>query len=185
MKTYVRYTILCFFTLSPLISRAETGTITHYFGGMFNASPKTIEVTNTNHTATSTEDGIVYTCSSGAEFFMGPKSAGELALYLESSDAQVVISQIQNLDSISITFTPTWERRDEEMFYVAISENGVSGWTNLSTNYYNNTIRTVKLPRAGDYFVRIKRKSTDVYIRKINYIYIDLSGCPNCFLYKP
>ena len=183
MKTHIRYVLICLFSLSPIISGAETRTITHDFGSMFKKSPQTIEVTNTNQTGTSTEDGIVYTCSNGAEFMLGTKTS-ELAIYLESTDAQVVTSQIQNLDSIRITFTPAWAEA-KEMYYVSISENGVSGWIDLPTKYVNKTTRYAKLPSAGDYHVRIKKKSTNVYILKIEYFYIDLSGCPGCFIYKP
>ena len=69
--------------------------------------------------------------------------------------------------------------------YVAISSDSLS-WSNVSVSHESNGIKTVKLPTKGDYYVRIKRKSSDnVYVWKIEYFYIDSSGCPNCRVYVP
>lgn len=183
MKSHLRYVLVCLFTLSSAFCRVESKKVPQNFNDMFYAVPQTLEVKNSNETGTT--DFVTYTCSGGADFNLDTyKTNGEIAIFLETSDAQVVTTQIQNLDSISITFTPTWSDKDHEMFYVAISDDGIS-WKNLSTKYFNNTTRTVKFPQAGSYYVRIKRKSTNVYLRKIDYIYLDLSDCPNCFIYKP
>jgi hypothetical protein len=187
MKTHIRYILICLFSLSPIISGAETRTIRHDFDAMFKASPKKLEVENTNQTGTSTQDGIVYTCSGGAEFSLDySKTGSKLAIFLESSGEKVETSLIQNLDSLRINYyyyplTPN-PYRD---ITVSISTDG-SVWKDVTVEHKSNGLKTVKMPRAGDYYVRIAYKSSyKVYVFQIDYIYIDLSGCPNCFLYKP
>lgn len=125
---------------------------------------------------------MTYTCSSGGEFLSDiSKTASNLSIFLEKSNAQVVTSPILNLDSIRIHYYPS---ANKDM-YVAISSDSLS-WSNVSVSHESNGIKTVKLPTKGDYYVRIKRKSSDnVYVWKIEYFYIDSSGCPNCRVYVP
>ncbi|MBO7456293.1 MAG: hypothetical protein J6T71_00535, partial [Paludibacteraceae bacterium] len=61
MKTYVRYTIICLFTLSSALCGAESRTVSQDFDDMFRANPRTLQVTNSNHTGTT--DFVTYTCS--------------------------------------------------------------------------------------------------------------------------
>ena len=180
MKTHIRYILICLFSLSPIISGAETRTITHDFNAMFKASPKKLEVDNTNQIGTSTQDGIVYTCSGGAEFFANTTTENKIAIFLEKSGEKVETSKIQNLDSLRIVYSPYAKRA----MTVSISTDG-SEWHDIATRQVFSSLTTVKMPRAGDYYVRIAYSSDKVYIKQIEYFYIDLSGCPGCFIYKP
>ncbi len=183
MKTHIQYILICLFSLSPIISGAETGTIPHDFDAMFNASPKKLEVENTNQTGIT--DLVTYTCSGGAEFSTDiTKSGGKIAIFIENSGEKVEISQIANLDSLRINYAPAKYPKTTLDVTVSISTDG-DVWKPIPTKHVNNGLRTVKMPRAGDYYVRIAYSSDKVYIKQIDYIYIDLSGCPNCFLYKP
>lgn len=164
--------------LSSALCGADTRVITHNFQGLFSASPKELVVTNENHTGTIGD--FVYTCSNGAEFKKESPTASQLAVYLDKSNAQVTTTQITNLDSLHFQFAPT----SYLDFYVDISTDGIS-WTNVPVLQKLAGVNAVKLPSAGDYYVRIRRAATDVYIKQIKYIYIDLSDCPNCFIYKP
>ena len=158
MKVVVRNILVCFLILSPAPCRAVIPTYSHDFNAMWDAG--TLEVVN--HTGTSTADDIVYTCSSGAQFnFIDT----ELSLFLIASGAQVVISQIQNLDSISITFTPSYSISYPDVFIFEILEDGDSEWKRVTTKYQTTTLRTLKLPKVADYSLRITKKSTGVYIK--------------------
>ena len=181
MSPHIRYILICLFSLSPIISGAETRTIPHDFDAMFNASPKKLEIESPFQIGTSTEDGIVYTCSGEAQFLTDyTKTDNKIAIFLEKSGDKVETSLIQNLDSLRIVYSPYAKRA----MTVSISTDG-SEWHNIATRQVSSSLTTVKMPRAGDYYVRIAYSSDKVYIKQIDYIYVDLSGCPNCFLYKP
>ena len=180
MSPHIRYILICLFSLSPIISGAETRTIRHDFDAMFNASPKKLEIESLFQIGTSTQDGIVYTCSGGAEFSANATTEYKTAIFLENSGEKVETSKIQNLDSLRIVYSPSAKRA----MTVSISTDG-SEWHNIATRQVSSSLTTVKMPRAGDYYVRIAYSSDKVYIKQIDYIYVDLSGCPNCFLYKP
>lgn len=178
MKTHIRYILICLFSLNPIISGAETRTITHDFDAMFKASPKKLEVENTNQTGIT--DLVTYTCSGGAEFSANATTENKIAIFLEKSGEKVETSKIQNLDSLRIVYSPYAKRA----MTVSISTDG-SEWHNIATRQVLSSLTTVKMPRAGDYYVRIAYSSDKVYIKQIDYIYIDLSGCHGCFIYKP
>lgn len=185
MKTITRSILLCsialLLTLSPAPCRAVSP-VEHNFHEMYNTS-KTLKLNGT-YTIGTVEDDITYTCSSGAMFSLSDKTASELAIFLVASGAQVVVSQIQNLDSICITFTPTW-RDEADVFDLEILEEGANEWKKISTNYQTSTLRTLKLPKVSNYDLRITKKSTNVYIKEIDYYCLDpLSACPNCFFLK-
>lgn len=185
MKTHIRYILICLFSLSPIISGAETRTIRHDFDAMFWASPKKLEIESPFQIGTSTEDGIVYTCSGEAQFLTDSKKTdNKIAIFIENSGDKVEISQIANLDSLRINYAPAKSPKTTLDVTVSISTDG-DVWKPIPTKHVNNGLRTVKMPRAGDYYVRIAYSSDKVYIKQIDYIYVDLSGCPNCFLYKP
>ena len=178
MKTHIRYVLICLFSLSPIISGAETRTIPHDFDAMFNASPKKLKVENTNQTGIT--DLVTYTCSGGAEFSASETTEYKTAIFLENSGEKVETSKIQNLDSLRIVYSPYAKRA----MTVSISTDG-SEWHDIATRQVSSSLTTVKMPRAGDYYVRIAYSSDKVYIKQIDYIYVDLSGCPGCFIYKP
>ena len=180
MKLSIRYIMFCLFTLSSALCRAENVSVEHDFNAMYNAVPRQLSVTNSNHTGTT--DFCTYTCSGGAEFLSNiTKTGGLLAIFLETNSYHfVTTSKIQNIDSLRIEYRPDEAKK---RMTISISEDSIS-WTNMTVKDGVGGVKTIKMPRAGDYFVRFTRKD-DVYITKIKYIYVDLSGCPNCFLYKP
>lgn len=188
MKPIIRSILISFtvllFTLSPAPCRAVT-LVKHNFHTMYYAKPEAmLELTNSGKTGTSKkEDGIVYTCSGGALFSATyDKTNSEVAIFLENSSARfVTTTQIQNLDSIWIQYAPDANVK----MTVQISEDSVR-WTNVVLDESKNSIRKAKLSQPGDYYVRIAYKNTNVYIKEIDYTCLDpLSGCPNCFIYRP
>ena len=188
MKTVIRFLLVCLIALSPVLGRAENEYIEHEFNEMFKASPTEIDLKESNQIGEVAEDGITYTCSGGAKFFLNANTNSELAIFLVSvkpETPRVEISQIQNLDSISITFTPEWKNNINEVLNFEIYDAEKNEWKNLLTNYQTSTQRTLKLPKVGDYRLRISRKSTDIYIRSIKYFCRTTPDCPNCFVYTP
>ncbi len=145
---------------------------------MYNASPRTLEVEG----SVGTTDFVTYTCSDGARFFYYGSAPSELAIFLESSSAQVTTTRIQNLDHIIVTYLLGSGTNPPK---VAISTNGVDGWIDLTPVRISTTSKEYNVPSVGDYYVRIKRNGADRYIKILEYCCLDLSGCPNCFLYKP
>ena len=180
MKPIVQSLVVCLFALSPAFCRAVSPTYVHNFDEMYRSNPKIIEITNSNQTGTVEDDDITYTCSDGAQFFI---SGSKLAIFLVASGAQVVVSQIQNLDSMVIYYSTDSK---QHRLSVEISENGVDGWKSLEQSQVPGTIaKSVKLPSAGDYYVCLKKNVDNMYIMEIDYYCLDLSACPNCFIYRP
>ena len=179
MKTYLRYTLLCLFALSSALCGAKVTCWSQNLHKMYNASPKTLEVKG----SVGTTDSVTYTCSGGAKFSYYGGTPGELAIYLDATSAQVVTTLIKNLTQIIVTYLLDSGTNPPK---VAISTNGVDGWINLSPQPYTPTAKIYAMPSVGDYYVRIKRNgTTNTYIKVLEYCCLDLSGCPNCFLYKP
>ena len=131
-------------------------------------------------------DFVTYTCSSGAKFWYGTETGNEIAIFLvEESESQVVTTLIQNLDSMVIYYSSS---STQKRLSVAISPNGLDSWgDDLELKPIKGSeARSVKLPSAGDYCVRIMKNVDKAYIKVIEYYFLDpLSGCPNCFIYRP
>ena len=152
---------------------------------MFTAKPEALlDVTDDNHVGTSVEDSMVYTCSGGAKFFYyGGIPGGELAIYLDATSAQVITTPIQNLSQIVVTYLPA-----NDLYPPIVEVLSATGeeWNVLSPVKISTTSKAYNVPFVGDYYVRIKRNgSNNAYIKIVEYCRIDLSGCPNCFIYKP
>lgn len=184
MNPYIRYILICLFSLSPIISGAETRTITQNFHSLNSRGEITF---NSPSNTIGTTEYVTYTCSGEANFYYDDtKTKNKIAIFLEKSGDKVETSLIQNLDSLRINYyyyplTPN-PYRD---IAVSISTDG-SVWKDVTVEHKSNGLKTVKMPRAGDYYVRIAYKSSyKVYVFQIDYFYIDLSGCPGCFIYKP
>ena len=183
MKTLIRYFLICFITLSPALCRAGVTAERQNFDDMYNASPKKITINETEVPANTKgkTDFVNYTCSGGARFFKDSNTGYKLAIYLDKSGAQVTTTKIHNLDSLWIQYAPDAYKE----MTVAISTDSAE-WKNVVLDKSQNSIRKAKLTQPGDYYVRIAYKSShNVYIKRIEYYYIDLSGCPNCFIYRP
>lgn len=151
---------------------------------MFSASPEAkLKVTDSNQTGRSVDDGIVYTCSYGAKFFYYGGKPGELAIYLDADSAQVETTLIKNLTQIIVTYLPATDANPPK---VAISTTGEGGWINLTPTNFLSTAKIYNVPSVGDYYIRIRRNgTTNTYIKAVEYCRLDLSACPNCFIYRP
>ena len=188
MKTITRSILLCstalLLTLSPAPCRAEVKCKTHNFHELFNAKPDPrLVVTNTNQTGEVEEDEIVYACSGNAKFFYYGGTPGELAIYLDADSAQVVTTLIKNLTQIIVTYLPATDANPPK---VAISTTGEGGWINLTPTNFLSTAKIYNVQSVGDYYIRIKRNgTTNTYIKAVEYCRLDLSACPNCFIYRP
>ena len=179
MKKSVFYITLCLFTLSSAYCRAERRKVKQNFEDMYRSVPAKLTLEDSQKTGVT--DSVTYTCTSGARFSANyEKTGSKLAIFLESAGAQVTTTVIENLDSLCIYYAPNAKK---EMI-VSIKE-GEGEWTEVPVVQRQNGLSTVQMPRAGDYSVRIARGDNNVYIKEIDYFYIDLSECPNCFLYKP
>ena len=168
--------------LSSAICRAETKSFTHYFHDMASHSGISFNPTNTVGSA----DEVTYTCSGGAKFWYDSKlTGGEVAIFLDASGEQVTTTKIQNLDSMRIEYTPSDKY---STMIVSISKDS-SVWNDVTLRDVINGVKEIKMPAVDDYYVRFTRQSIgtsyNIYILTIKYLYIDLSDCPNCFIYKP
>lgn len=181
MKKSVFYITLCLFTLSSAYCRAERRTVEQNFQAL---TGNGIEYKSSNTIGET--DFVTYTCSGGAKFNADAvKTDSKIAIFLESAGSQVTTTKIENLDSLRIKYYYSSMPDPYRDITVSISTDG-SEWNEIPVVHQTNGLKTVKMPRAGDYYVRIAFKSSyKVYIFQIDYIYIDLSECPNCFLYKP
>lgn len=185
MKPIIRSILISFtvllFTLSPAPCRAESP-VTHNFHTLATTSGMTL---NPPSNTIGVTDFVTYTCSSGAKFWNDKvKTDYKIAIFLEESESQVVTTLIQNLDSMVIYYSSS---STQKRLSVAISPNGLDSWVDLEVNQIKGSeAKSVKLPSAGDYCVCIKRNSDNMYIKQIDYYCVDpLSGCPNCFIYRP
>ena len=146
---------------------------------------KTLNVTNSNKTGTSTEDGIVYTCTgSKAEIFLdlfNPDGRKKIAINLEEYGNYVTTTAVSNLQRLEISCN---SQKENTNIKVLISTDGIN-WRDPDNIDYSSVITATFA--AGDYYVKILNNASinKVSILKIDYIYIDLSGCPGCFIYKP
>ena len=176
MNYSVRYIIFCLFTLSAVFCRAES--VKHNFQKLYTDKDITVTASNT----IGTTSFCTYTCTNGAEFSAdNTKTSGAICIFLDETNAQVETTLISGLDSLVIQYYPATEYKE---MVVSIKEEG-GEWTSATVVQKTKGTSVVKLPTAGDYYLRIKRKNAHFYIRELEYHYIDLSGCPNCFLYHP
>lgn len=182
MKTHIRYILICLFSLSPIISGAETRTITHDFDKMY-YEDKTLNVTNFNKTGTT--DLVTYTCTgSKAEIFLdlfNPDGRKKIAINLEEYGNYVTTTAVTNLQRVEISCN---SQKEKSFIKVLISTDGIN-WRDPDNIDYSSMITATFA--AGDYYVKILNNASrnKVSILEIDYIYIDLSGCPGCFIYKP
>ena len=174
MKKSVFYITLCLFTLSSAYCRAERRTVEQNFKTLTDSSKIVYKTSNT----IGETDFVTYTCSGGAKFKLDGSSHTQL--FVNGEEQMVTTSTIANLDSLCIYYAP-----DAKKEMTVSIRSGEGKWTEVPVVQRQKGFSTVQMPQAGDYSVRIARGSNDVYIKEIHYIYIDLSECPNCFLYKP
>lgn len=140
--------------------------VTENFHTLWNEGMGSLVLTDSKNATT---DFTTYTCSGStkAKFFRdSSKTSNNLCAFLEESGAQVMTSEIESLDSLVIKYYPATDLE----FYVDISPTGVDGtWTRQTVQQLPNAKCAVKLSTQGNFFVRIVRRNTNVYIREIEY----------------
>ena len=183
MKTYIRYTLLCLFALSSALCGAGVTAERQNFQSL--STSKKIKFNSPTNTI-GTTDFVTYKCSGGAaKFTQYNRSPNPICIFLNNSGALVTTSRVENLDSLCIEYYDATVYPNVKVdFKVEISTDSID-FTLLTVVSNTIGLATVKMPQAGDYYVRISMLSKNFYIPAIEYYCLDLSGCPNCFLYKP
>ena len=153
--------------LGTLCYGVERITVTENFHTLWNNGNGSLELKNNYKTGTT--NFTTYTFSEGKydKFNLYAISGGYcLCAFLEGSGAQVMTKEIESLDSLVIKYYPATDLE----FYVDISPTGETGtWTQQTVQQLPNGQCAVKLSTQGNCFVRIVRKSANVYIREIEY----------------
>lgn len=190
MKTITRSILLCstalLLTLSPAPCRAVS-LVEHNFDEMWRSTPQRLAVTNFNQTGTVEEDDITYTytCSGKKAIFsldfFNAEGKQKIAINLEDKGNYVTTSIINNLQQVEINCTSQKAKSNVKVY---ISTDGLI-WDEPDNIEYGSLI-TATFP-AGDYHVIILNDASAnrVSIYQIDYYCLDLSACPNCFIYRP
>lgn len=167
MRPWRIFAFLLTVFLGTLCYGVERITVTENFHTLWDNGKGSLVLTNNNKTGTTAF--TTYTCSGStkAKFFIDSnKTSNNLCAFLEESGAQVMTSEIESLDSLVIKYYPATDLE----FYVDISPTGETGtWTQQTVQQLPNGQCAVKLSTQGNCFVRIVRKSANVYIREIEY----------------
>ena len=165
--------LLTTIALSIGIAYAEGVVTSQNFHEMNNAGTMTV---NTS-TKTAVTDFVTYTYSGGkySRFnYDGTITGGKICLQLYGNGANVITTSIQNLDSLAIHYYYPGDD-DHQRLRVYTSEDG-SSWTEQATVLKINGLRTVKLPAAGDYMLKIERWD-DIWLEQIDYVTAPPCNC--------
>jgi len=154
---------------------------------MYRSTPRILEITNSNQTGTVEEDDITYTytCSGKKAIFnldfFNAEGKQKIAINLENEGNYVTTSIINNLQQVEINCTSQKAKSNVKVY---ISTDGLI-WNEPDNIEYGSLI-TATFP-AGDYRVIILNDAgaNRVSIYQIDYYCLDLSACPNCFIYRP
>lgn len=157
--------LICLLMLCTTIYGVEIVTTTHNFHAM--SSDKTqIEFSNSNTTAKTPL--LTYT-TDNAKF--GPYeefSPSPICILMNTTGAIVRTSQIDNLRQLVIHYYYEGkEPYDADEITISISVDG-QVWNTPDEIIYNKGLINVVLP-AGDYFLKIARKTKKFYIHQIEY----------------
>lgn len=155
---------------------AENIRVVENFHTLYNNGAGSLELSDKNKTGTT--EFTTYTCSGGnAQFFLyGTVPNRYLCIYIEGSGAQVVTSEIAGLDSLVISYFPSQDYHKD--FYVSTSPTGEAPWTLQTVQRISKGRSAVKLPTQGNYYVKIWRKGTDLYLREIEYYMVRCACFP-------
>lgn len=155
--------LICLLMLCTTIYGVEIVTTTHNFSAM--SSDKTqIEFLSDNLIAKTPL--LTYTCAKGARFHADPNVAfGKISIFMNTTDATVTTSQIDNLKEIDIYHYPQGDLSSK--IVVSISTDG-ENWEKLQLKNQVSVYVRATMPATGDYYVRIER-SGHFYIHQIEY----------------
>lgn len=167
-------------TLSAVLCRAESVSLTHNFNDMKNAGTLTWTGTPTDYTVGYT-DLVTYTGGSGGTFSM---DASRICISLPSKNSTFITSPaVPSLSAVRFIHTkgasPTWIK-------IYVSFDG-SEWTDVSSyaSYSSSQIDLV-LPEAGDYYIKILNNGTSSPAQPVNFLSYRYTYDPtpcNCFRY--
>ena len=158
--------LLTTIALSVGIAYAEGVVVRHNFHEMYNNGSMTV---NTS-TKIAAIGSFTYTYSGGTYSRFNYDSSltgGKICLQLYGNGAKVITTSIQNIDSLAIHYYYPGDD-DHQRLRVYTSEDG-SSWTEQATVLKINGLRTVKLPAAGDYMLKIERWD-DIWLEQIDYV---------------
>lgn len=127
-----------------------------------------------------TTDMLTYTCSDGAKFWYSKEHTfGQIAIFMEKSNAAVTTTVIEKLKRVNIYYYPTTAKYDESHIAVSISADG-SNWQPATAEYIGGMVR-IDLLETGDYALKIQciSSSSKFYIHTMEYT---TEKC-NCFRY--
>lgn len=123
-----------------------------------------------------TTDMLTYTCSN-AKFSYSNQTFGQIAIFMEKSNATVTTTVIEKLKRVNIYYYPS-ANYDKSHIGVSISADG-SNWQPATAEYISGMVR-IDLPETGDYALKIQRtSSSNFYIHTMEYT---TEKC-NCFRY--
>ena len=164
--------LLTTLTLSVGIAYAGGVVTSQNFHEMYNGGTMTV---NTS-TKTAVTDFVTYTYSGGTSRFYADASetGGKICLQVYGNGAKVITTSIQNIDSLAIHYYYPGDN-DHQRLRVYTSEDG-SSWTEQATVLKINGLRTVKLPTAGDYMLKIERWD-DIWLEQIDYVTAPPCNC--------
>ena len=124
-----------------------------------------------------TTDMLTYACSN-AKFSYSNQTFGQIAIFMEKSNAAVTTTVIEKLKRVNIFYYPTTAKYDKSHIAVSISADG-SNWQPATAEYIGGMVR-IDLPETGDYALKIQRASgSNFYIHTMEYT---TEKC-NCFRY--
>lgn len=163
--------LLTTLTLSVGIAYAGGVVTSQNFQTMVGAG--TLTFSNSNKTGTT--DFVTYTCSGGKAKFAicTDVSPNVLGIYMQNSGAIVTTTTIENLDSLSISYLPSEEKKMK--VYTSVDDG--SSWTEQTVVDVTNGMKYVKLPSPGNYMLKITRENSDYYIDQINYVTAPPCNC--------
>ena len=164
--------VVSFLCLTLMVQAEEIQT-KHIFKDM----GQQIQYAESNTVATT--DMLTYACSNGAKFwYSNEHTFGQIAIFMEKSNAAVTTTVIEKLKRVNIFYYPTTAKYDKSHIAVSISADG-SNWQPATAEYIGGMVR-IDLPETGDYALKIQRASgSDFYIHTMEYT---TEKC-NCFRY--
>lgn len=158
--------LICLLMLCTTIYGVEIVTTTHNFSAM-SGDKAQIEFSSDNQIAKTPL--LTYTCTNIAKF--GPYTGtnpNPICILMNTTDATVTTSQIDNLRQLVIHYYYEGkELYDADEISISISVDR-RVWNAPDEIIYNKGLINVVLP-AGDYFLKIARKTKNFYIHQIKY----------------
>lgn len=162
--------VVSFLCLTLMVQAEEIQT-KHIFKDM----GQQIQYAEANTVATT--DMLTYTCSNAKFSYSNDKTFGQIAIFMENSNAAVTTTVIEKLKRVNIFYYPSVNYTQSHIA-VSISADG-SNWQPATAEYIGGMVR-IDLPETGDYALKIQCASgSDFYIHTMEYT---TEKC-NCFRY--